>query len=218
VTPYYQEDGITIFHADCREVLPTLGPVDLVLTDPPYGINYQSGKTGHNGGTPLPGICGDQDSSLRDFVLASRPETAAIVFGTWKVAKPDRCRGVLTWEKGDHVGMGDLTFPWKPNTEEIYIIGQGFSGYRGSSVIRCNAPVSWNSTTFGRLHPHEKPTELIAQLLMKHQGTLILDPFMGSGTTLRAAKDLGRRCIGIEIEEKYCEIAAKRLAQGVLAL
>lgn len=215
--PYYQDDSVTLFGADCRDVLPYLTGVDLVLTDPPYGIAYHSGMTGHDGGRSLPGIAGDEDTSLRDFALA-QTDCAALVFGSWKVAKPRGCRAVLIWDKGDHVGMGDLSLPWKPNTEEIYVIGSGFSGHRGSSVLRFPAPVTWNSVAHGRSHPHEKPLPLIRALLAKHPGRVILDPFAGSGTTLRAAKDLGRRAIGIEIEERYCEIAVKRLAQSVLPL
>jgi DNA modification methylase len=219
MTPYYEQDGIVIYHGDCREILPTLEPgsVDLVLTDPPYGINYESGMTGHDDGRSLPGIVGDTDTSLRDFMLESI-DFPAIVFGTWKVQRPANCRAVLIWDKGDHVGMGDLSLPWKPNTEEVYVIGGGFHGHRGSSVLRYPAPVTWNSVAGGRVHPHEKPIPLILALLAKHPGETILDPFMGSGTTLRAAKDLGRRAIGIEIEERYCEIAAKRLQQSVMIL
>jgi hypothetical protein len=219
VTPYYDDGQITIYHADCRDVLPTIasGSVDLVLTDPPYGINYTSGMTGHNGGTALPGIAGDNDTSLRDYVLAAI-ECPAIVFGTWKVARPAGCRAVLIWDKGDHVGMGDLSLPWKPNTEEVYVIGSGFTGHRGTSVLRFPAPVTWNSVTHGRAHPHEKPVSLLRELLSKHPGPTILDPFMGSGTTLRAAKDLGRRAIGIEIDERYSEIAARRLQHAVLPM
>lgn len=216
--PYYEEAGVTIYHGDCREILPTLPKVDLVLTDPPYGISYSSGMTGHHGGVSLRGIVGDEDTQLRDFVLNLTFPSPYIVFGSWKRPKPSSCRAVLIWEKGNHVGMGDLTFPWKPNIEEIYIGGDGFSGHRGSSVLRINAPVSWNSVGFGRQHAHEKPTRLISALLCKHPAMLVLDPFMGSGTTLRAAKDLGRECIGIEIEERYCEIAANRLRQSVLDL
>lgn len=216
-TPYYERDGITIYCADCRDVLPHLPPVDLVLTDPPYGINYLSSKTGHDGGVSLPGIIGDDDTSLRDYALQST-NAPSIVFGSWKSEKPNGCRAVLIWDKGDHVGMGDLSLPWKPNIEEVYIIGDGFTGHRGTSVLRFPAPVTWNSVNGGRKHPHEKPVALIAFLLSKHPGETILDPFMGSGTTLRAAMDLGRKAIGIEIEERYCEIAVKRLQQSVMRL
>lgn len=221
MTPYYEDaaSGITIYHGDCRDVLPGLATegIDLVLTDPPYGIGYSSGMTGHHGGTALPGIVGDTDTALRDYVLET-VFAPAIVFGSWKTSRPKGCRIVLTWEKGDHVGMGDLALPWKPNTEEIYILGGGFVGHRGSSVLRHPAPVTWNSPAHGRAHPHEKPVPLLVALLSKHPGQRILDPFMGSGTTLRAAKDLGRAAIGIEIDERYCEIAARRLRQSVLGL
>jgi DNA modification methylase len=215
VTPYYDRDGITIYHGDCRDILPTLGPVDLLFMDPPYGINYSSGMTGHDGGTALPGIAGDEDTALRDYVLAS-VDCPAIVFGSWKVAKPRGCRGVLIWDKGGHVGMGDLSLPWKPNTEEIYIIGGGFEGKRDTSILRYPAPVTWNSTRGGRLHPHEKPVALIHALLAKHPGKTVLDPFMGSGPIARACADTGRRYIGIELSEVYCERAVMRLQQAVL--
>lgn len=217
MTPYYEQSGVTIYHGDCREVLPSLS-ADVMVTDPPYGVSYQSGMTGHDGGTALAGIVGDEDTSLRDAVLCAWGDRPAIVFGTWKRSRPTATRAVLTWEKGLHLGMGDLSIPWKPNTEEIYVLGVGFSGHRGSSVLRIGAAVSWNSTTRGRLHPHEKPVALLAALIAKCPPGVILDPFMGSGTTLRAAKDATRHAIGIEIEEKYCEIAARRLQQEALPL
>jgi site-specific DNA-methyltransferase (adenine-specific) len=212
--PYYERGGITIYHGDCREILPTIH-ADVLVTDPPYGIAYKSSMTGHNGGTSLPGIVGDEDTSLRDWVL-SQWAGPALVFGTWKRAKPDGVKALLIWEKGDHVGMGDLSIPWKPNAEEIYVIGRGFTGKRGTSVLRVNAAVSWNSVGFGRKHPHEKPVALMRELIAKCPPGAVVDPFMGSGAALEAAKLESRRAIGIEIEERYCEIAAKRLSQGVL--
>ncbi len=214
-SPYYQEDGITIYHGDCREILPLIS-ADILVTDPPYGISYLSGMTGHNEGTSLPGIAGDGDTSLRDEILRQW-NGPALVFGTWKRPRPE-CVAVLIWEKGDHVGMGNLSIPWKPNTEEIYVIGTGFHGHRGSSVIRINAPVSWNSVRFGRKHAHEKPLPLMISLISKCPLGTILDPFLGSGTTLVAAKQLGRKAVGIEIEERYCEIAVRRLQQECLEL
>ena len=216
--PYYSDESVTIFHGDCRDVLPTLDKVDLVLTDPPYGIAFESSKTGHDGGVALPSIQGDEDATVRDFVVKNFQCVPMLVFGSWKVSKPVGVKAVLVWEKGDHVGMGDLSLPWKPNTEEIYVIGSGFTGHRGSSVIRIPAPVSWNSTNHGRSHPNEKPVALIKELLLKCPEGVVLDPFMGSGTTLRAAKDLNRKAIGIEIEEKYCEIAANRMSQLAMQL
>lgn len=214
---YYQDDWATIYFGDALEILPKLILPErgVVVTDPPYGISYKSGMTGHDGGIALPSIRGDDSVQLRDSVIFMFSNMPAIIFGTWKVKRPNNLKAVLTWEKGDHVGMGDLSLPWKPNTEEIYILGSGFNGHRGSSVLRHNAPVTWNSNG-RRKHAHEKPISLMIDLIKKCPDGTILDPFMGVGTTLLAAKQLNRKSIGIEIEEKYCEIAARRLSQEVL--
>ena len=217
--PYYEQDGITIYHADCREMLWLMPTAAVMVTDPPFGILFRSGMNGSERLSTRPdrpvSIVGDEDTTVRDAVVSSWTGPA-LVFGSWKKPRPVGVRHVLTWEKGDHLGMGDLSIPWRPNTEEIYVIGTGFSGHRGTSVLRVPGPVSW--ATRGRTHPHEKPVALLEALLLKCPEGTVLDPFMGSGTTLVAAKNLGRRAIGIEIEERYCEIAAKRLAQGVLPM
>lgn len=212
MTPYYDEGGITIYHGDCRDVLP-LVQADVIVTDPPYGIAHSSNRPG----APRRGeqIQNDESTDVRDAVLAmwSGP---MIVFGSCRVTPPSMSlRGVLVWDKGGHVGMGDLSFPWKQNWEHIYIGGPGFSGRRGTGVLRFNALAPWAGEF---THPHEKPVELMRALIDKCPSGIVLDPFMGSGTTLRAAQDLGRRAIGIEIEERYCEIAAKRLSQQTLWL
>ena len=209
-TPYFQDEAVTIYHGDCRDILPLLEPVDLVLTDPPYGIGYRSNRGATWEGTE---VAGDSDSSLRDWLIVALPGKPIAIFGTWKVSRP-LCRAVLIWNKGPASGMGDLAFPWKNSFEEIYILGDGWHGSRDEAIIKGHIQVSWES--HGRGHPNQKPVSLMVYLLSKHPGQVILDPFMGSGTTLRAAKDLGRKAIGIEIEERYCEIAAKRMAQGVL--
>jgi site-specific DNA-methyltransferase (adenine-specific) len=107
--------------------------------------------------------------------------------------------------------MGDLSVPWKPNTEEIYVIGKGFAGRRDSSVLRAQV-VTWASK--GRDHPNMKPIGLLERLIDKCPPGTIADPFAGSGSTLIAARNLGRNAIGVEIEERYCEIIAKHLDQG----
>ena len=211
ITPYYQHAGITIYHGDCREILPTLGRVDAVITDPPYGIGHKSnwGSTWMN-----TVIAGDHDTTVRDGIVQWSRDLPGVYFGTWKTPPVDGCVGCVVWDKGPAFGMGDLAFPWKASFELAYIRGRGWSAEnRGEGVLRGPVMVSWESR--GRSHPHQKPTWLLCHFIQRIAGT-ILDPFMGSGTTLVAAKQLGRRAIGIEIEEKYCEIAAKRLSQEVL--
>ena len=195
----------TLYCADCREVLPTLPKVDAVVTDPPYGIAHSSNYGASWNGTQ---IAGDSDTSLRDEVLMALSGVSAVVFGSWKQAKPAGVHTVLIWDKGDAAGMGDLSIPWKPNHEEIYIIGKGFSGRRGSAVLR-HSVITWESQ--GRSHPHEKPVSLMASLVAKVCGQCILDPFMGSGTTGVACMNLGRKFIGIEREQKYFDIACRRI-------
>ncbi len=195
---YYQDSAVTIYHGDCREILPQLElpTIKLMIADPPYGQNYKSNYGASWSGTVIEG---DSSTLLRDEII-NFWHHPAYVFGTWKVERPNNIRQILIWDKGPAFGMGDLSFPWKNSFEEIYVIG--------------HLCVSWESQ--GRFHPNQKPLSLMTYLMNKHPAPLILDPFMGSGTTLRAAKDLGRKAIGIEIEEKYCEIAARRMGQEVL--
>ena len=205
VTPYYDSGGITIYHGDAREILP-LVKADVMVTDPPYGMDYQSGwGAGHAK------IVGDDGTVVRDAVLAIWGKRPAIVFGRWDVPRPASTVARLIWSKAPDPGMGDLSFPWGCSDEEVYIIGDGFQGRRVANVLTFPKP-----NPNGRLHPTPKSLPLMAHLIERCPQGTILDPFMGSGTTLRAAKDCGRRAIGIEIEERYCEIAANRMRQGVL--
>ena len=204
--PYYERGGITIYHGDCREILPHV-QADVLVTDPPYGMAYQS-----NRGADHAAIEGDQSTEARDAILAAWGDRPAIVFGRWDQPRPNGVVARLIWSKAPDPGMGDLSFPWGNSDEEIYVIGTGFSGKRRvANVITMGKP-----PVNGRSHPTPKPVALMAHLIERCPTGTILDPFMGSGTTLRAAKDLGRKAIGIEIEERYCEIAAKRLSQEVL--
>lgn len=199
-------EGITVYLGDCREILPTLPKVDACVTDPPYGISHSSN---HGATWQKTQIANDHSTDARDYVLAICGASSAIVFGSWKVAKPVGTHTVLIWDKGDAAGMGDLSVPWKPNHEEIYVIGKGFSGKRESAVLR-HTNISWESA--GRSHPHMKPISLMLDLIRKVDGVVILDPFMGSGTTGVAAVKIGRKFIGVEIEEKYFSIACRRIA------
>jgi len=206
--PYYESGGITIYHGDARSFVYE-AESDVLVTDPPYGISYKSGSRRN---TLADSIEGDMDTSLRDWVCTIGLPT--ICFGTWKVPPPAGTRETLVWDKGPALGMGALDIPWKRSWEEIYILGRGFHGRRDGAVLRFS-PVQ-SMACNGRMHPHQKPVELMAYLISRCPDGVILDPFMGSGSTLRAAKDLHRECIGIELDEAYCEIAAKRLGQEVL--
>jgi DNA modification methylase len=202
---YYQDDLVTLYHGDCLEELAWL-EADVLVTDPPYGMSYVSGRVKDR---PIERIAGDGDVSVRNNVLAawgmSKP---AIVFGTWRVQKPSGVKQTGIWDKGEDPGMGDLSLPWGSSFEEFYILGKGFTGKRGGAVIRANKPPVSNRPD----HPTPKPVGLMERLIEKTLG-IVADPFAGSGATLIAARNLGRRAIGVELEEKYCEIIATRLSQ-----
>ena len=219
--PYYHDadSGITIYHGDCRDILPFV-EADVLVTDPPYGVTLRSSRNGAFGKCE---IAGDETTDVRDAVLSLCEGMPALVFGSWRAVRPANVKHILIWDKGEHVGMGDLAFPWKPSWEEVYVIGEGFTGKRTGSVLRHLAlagtvAMPGPRQCEGRQHPTAKPVALMRDLIQKCPEGAVLDPFMGSGTTLRAAKDLGRKAIGIEIEERYCEIAAKRLMQSVMVL
>jgi DNA modification methylase len=201
--PYYTDGLRTLYHGDCLEAREWLA-ADVAVTDPPFGMSYCSGWQERP-------IANDGDTVTRDAALALWGDRPALVFGRWNCPHPLRSRMTLTWDKGDWPGMGDLKLPWGPSTEEIYVIGDGFVGKRKGSVIRVDRLVG------ELLHPNEKPVALLARLIESCPPPwVIADPFAGSGTTLLAAKLMGRKAIGVELEERYCEVIANRLAQGVL--
>lgn len=180
-----------------------------VITDPPYGVSFSCGWINKFQSVK---IANDEDTSARDWVISWLRGRPALIFGSWKVARPAAAKMLLVWDKGT-VGMGDLSLPWFPGTEEIYVIGGGWSGTRTRSVLP--------HYVRNENHPTEKPVSLICELLTKCPPSwTILDPFMGSGTTGVACAKLGRSFIGIEIEPKYFDIACKRIeaayAQGDL--
>lgn len=215
IDPVYDVDGITIYHADCADVLPLLKRDDIgaVIMDPPYGIDYASNKESKFKGV---GIKGDSDTRARDDVLAWWNGPAA-AFGSWKQPIPDNTAAYLVWEKTVG-GMGDLSMPWSPSWEAIFILGKGWMGHSGSSVLRAETVVTWSSKPWQRKHPNEKPVGLMRQLVEKAPPGIILDPYMGSGPVARACADLGRRYIGIEIVEEYVDAAIGRLGQMALML
>lgn len=209
MTPYYEDDFATIYHGDCRDLTGWLSG-DVLVTDPPYGIDYRSG---HFGTLPR-SIAGDADTGVRDEALGLWGLRPALVFGTWRRERPAATRQVLVWDTGGALGMGALDLPWKPSHQEIYVLGSGFKGKRSSDVLR--VPPVQAMAQNGRMHPHEKPVALLSLLLAKCPPGIVSDPFMGSGSSLVAAKAHGREAVGVELDERYCEIAAKRLSQEVL--
>lgn len=226
--PYYDQDNITIYHGDCRDVLPDLPPasVDLVATDPPYGVRYVTARRSLSDKLRV-GIANDENL---DVVAAVWPNVMRALADDrhWyafasprRIVEADKVFGgskqLLAWDKGDRGTVGDLECGFGEAWEAIFYGMKGrrpLNGKRPRTVIRYDW---WG--TMDPVHPTVKPVDLLARLICwsTNVGEVVLDPFMGSGTTLRAAKDLGRRAIGIEIEEKYCEIAAKRLSQKVFS-
>lgn len=210
--PYYQDDAVTLYHGDCREITDWLA-ADVLVADPPYGIAYKSGARRQH---LADSIEGDADTSVRDDVLQLWGDRPALVFGTWRIPRPSRTRARLIWDTKGACGMGDLSIPWKPSDQEIFVLGAGFVGKRTNNVITC-APVQ-SSARGGRMHPHQKPEDLMRGLIAKCPPGVVADPTAGVGSTLVAAKLLGRRAIGVELEERYCEVIAKRLAQDCLPI
>lgn len=198
--PYYDEAGITIYLADCRDVLPTLGPVDLVLTDPPYFGREDLFAT-------------DAVSEVLD--RSFRRSARALIF--WP------CLAVLPARTPDAIHIWHKAIPIHPRStignvaghhyERIlaYGLGSRCEVFRVAAIIPNFAACRDELT----IHPTQKPLELVRGLVERftEPGDLVFDPFGGSGTTARACKDLGRRCILVEQVERYCEIAARRLSQ-----
>lgn len=220
--PYYQDDSCVIYHGDCRDVLAWL-EADVLVTDPPYGMRYVSGGPrvnafGVRSVTARAEVVGDDTTDVRDQALRLWGDRPALVFGRWNVARPAGTIDRLIWHKRNtNPGLGTNT-PWSPADEEIYVLGRGWVGERAQNVIVTDEARSGSGGLAAQIgHPTPKPVGLMRHLIERTIG-VVADPFMGSGSTLRAAKDLGRRAIGIELDERYCEIAAKRLAQEVLPL
>lgn len=222
---YYQDDLTTLYHGDCQEILPFLSETaDLLLTDPPYGVDFKSNRGQHSK------IANDDGTAdiMGMLALATkklRRSRHAYIFGEWDFAGTNlTAHTQLIWDKGI-IGMGDLTIPWGTSHEPITFAlhqpskanrEQGFgklaARMRQGTVLR----VDRTNGASSKRHPTEKPVPLLRQLIESSScfGELVLDPFVGVGSTLVAASLEGRRSIGIELEEKYCEIAAKRLSDA----
>jgi site-specific DNA-methyltransferase (adenine-specific) len=221
VKPYYQDDLVTIYHGDALEVVPRLlresMAADVVVTDPPYGIAWRRGVNNARQSKAHEGIQGDRDVSVRDGVLSLMPGRPAIIFGSFYAPFPCEVRQVLVWHKPADAGLVGSVTGFRRDAEPIFLTGPWPVRFaEQSSILHILAGQSGTVTATG--HPHTKPLALMVRLLEAAPPGTVLDPFAGSGSTLVAAKSLGRRAIGIEIEERYCEIAAQRCSQEVLGL
>lgn len=202
---YYEDESVRLYHGDCREVTAWL-EADVLVTDPPYGMGYRSRYSGDE-------VIGDRDTYVRDEVLQMWGRRPALVFGSWRNVRPT-CDQVLVWDKGEEAALGHPTF--FSAFEEVYVIGSGWVGPRRSNVIRANGLARGGAERKALGHPTPKPVGLMELLISHCPAGTIADPFAGSGATLVAASLRGRRAIGVEMDEGYCEVIAKRLAQGVL--
>lgn len=216
--PYYEDEFVTLYHGDCRDVvqqtfLPLIrsGPV-AVVSDPPYGMAGEfdaverPGRYGRAGGR----VAGDEATTLaawlESFIEAQR--LPAVLFGMWQRA-PLGPRRQLVWDKGNF-GLSGTDLPWINSHEVAWVFGKGWEGTKRGTVYR-------SSRVPDAQHPTQKPVDLMQWIVATAPPQwIILDPFAGSGSTLLAAKNLGRRAVGIEIDEKHCATAAKRLSQNVL--
>ena len=220
MTPYFDDGQIQIWHADCRDVLPTLDYVDVVLTDPPYGI---SGSSGTLNLTRAKGRYGGRfDDSPAYITSVVVPVVTDLIDRVPCVVLTPGNRNLCAYPQPDSFGafyqpasVGLQSFG-NADAQPIYYYGRNQLGR--NMGVPCSYVLTEQPEPNG--HPCPKPIKIWRKLLanISQPGQVVLDPFMGSGTTLRAAKDLGRKAIGIEIEERYCEIAVRRLAQGVLPL
>lgn len=217
---YYQDEHVTLYHGGCLTEHREWLEADVLVTDPPYGMSYRDRLGKHEP------IAGDETVEVRDGCLSAWGDKPALMFGTWRVGKPHGVKNVLIWDKGTDLGMG-VSNPWGLSHEEVYVLGgwpplvpggrarEGGTPSREPSVLRVPKP---NNASVDRVrdHPTPKPVPLMERLIGKCPPGVAADPFAGSGATLLAARNLGRKAIGVELEERYCEIIARRLDQGVL--
>jgi DNA methylase len=222
VQPYYADDLVTLYHGDCREVLEWL-TADVLVTDPPYGRGWSSGGQltnahGHGSSKRSAGIANDGDTSARDEALAVWGDGLALVFGDLLAPQPAGAVQALIYAKPDDAGIRGARAGWRRDAEAIYLIGPWPAGVGGrSSVIRTNGRVAGpRGVAIRSAHSHAKPVDVMETLISACPPGVIADPFAGSGSTLIGARNQGRQAIGVEIEERYCEAAARRLSQATL--
>jgi DNA methylase len=220
VSLYYEADGIRLWHGDCRDLTDWL-TADVLVTDPPYGIGWS--RSAFNSRDTHPGIANDGDTSVRDTALNLWGDRPAVVFGSPLLPPPADTRQTLVWAKPPDTGSRAAMGGWRRDWEAIHLTGPWTQAPAArSSILRSGAPslvplvaARYRRDT-GTGHPHTKPVDVMETLIASCPPGMVADPFAGSGSTLLAARAQGRRAIGVELEERYCEVIARRLAQGDL--
>jgi site-specific DNA-methyltransferase (adenine-specific) len=233
VTPYYSDDLVTLYHGDCREVLADMaeGSVAAVITDPPYSERTHKNATSNKAGERDHALSGPRGfASISDAELREIVADCGRVSASWVVATLDY-RHAVEFDVEPPAGLRVLRVGvWVKTNPTPQISGdRPAQGWEAIAYMhRADKRSVWNGggrhgnfvTTIARPegHPTAKPLGMVSDWvrLFSQPDDVILDPFAGSGTTLRAALNEGRRAIGVEIDERYCELIAKRLSQGVL--
>ena len=214
--PYYRDDLVTLYHGDCRDITAWL-EADVLVTDPPYGISWSKGDNPKAFSRRHAGIANDSDTSARDAALVAWGDRPALVFGTWKQQLAG-ARQTLVWRKPVDAGVVGSTTGYRTDTELIFLTGAWpATTSRWSSVLETGS----NKNAYLRPamgHPHAKPVGLLELLISRCPPGVIADPFAGSGSTLIAAANENRRAVGVELEERYCELIAKRLSNQTMSL
>ena len=227
MTPYYEDDAVTLYHGDCRDVLPSLhrSTVDVVLTDPPFfmpAVHY-AGRERYQRAWADTSILATFWAVVLDLSTPLLKATGHLITfcngDSYPVFYPEMYRrfdhlACLVWDKGS-IGMGRV---WRRQHELLIAARWDTSTFSENGGARSDVLTVKVTPSSVREHPVEKPDSLLRSLIepTTTHGNVVLDPFAGSGSTLYGAKQMGRRAIGIEAEERYCEIAANRCAQEVL--
>jgi site-specific DNA-methyltransferase (adenine-specific) len=219
--PYYEDDLVTLYLGDSLKVTPWL-EAGVLVSDPPYGRAWQQGDSHakHVMSDRHRGIAGDESTETRDRALdlwgTGRP---ALIFGDLMLAPPAGTKQVLVYRKPSNAGTRGCMGGYRRDLEAVYLVGKWASSLnaRRSSLLSTKERTQGNpSSPQGRFgHPHAKPIDVMCELI-RHTEGVIADPFAGSGSTLVAVKLLGRKGIGVELDEAHCEMAARRLAHDVL--
>lgn len=220
--PYYEDEHVTLYHGDCLELADVWTCADVMLTDPPYGRGWKQGTVkGHATNIiAKEGISNDHSTEARDNMLALWGNKPAILFGDLMLAPPADTKLVCVYQKPLDAGFRGSIGGVRRDAEAIYL-NSAFKGGLGgrSSIFQTSVNMVGGDQGIVRQpggHPHSKPTDVLIQLMQLIPDGVIADPFAGGGSTLVAAKLASRKAIGVELDERWCEVAAKRLSQGVL--